>query len=69
MTDPNSPAAVARADERRHATLDAELDEPRETPCAADWHERCDGYAYIPGPDVEVPCLCNCGHPCGREAS
>ncbi|QCB93327.1 hypothetical protein [Cellulomonas shaoxiangyii] len=66
MSDPTSPAAIARADERRFATQDDELDEPRETPCGAGWHERCDGRAWVPGPDVLVPCLCDCG--CGEGA-
>lgn len=67
VTDPNSPAAIARDDERRHATLDAELDEPRETPCGADWHEQCDGWAYIPGPDALVECPCTCHETRGRQ--
>ena len=66
MTDPTSPATLARADERRWTQLDTEPDEARETPCGADMHERCDGWAYIPGPDVEVRCPCTCDHPGGH---
>ena len=67
MTDPTSPAAIARADERRWATQDSEPDEPRETPCGADWHERCDGWALVPAVDELVPCPCTCHLIYGRE--
>lgn len=67
MTDPTSPATVALANERHLTRLDSEPDEPRETPCGADWHERCDGWALVPAVDELVPCPCTCHLIYGRE--